>query len=73
MRSEFFGILVQVILLNHHKKHNLTVQGTAPVPRAAHTAVRSRGQAYIFGGRHREKRMNDLHCIDLETYTWSGE
>ncbi|XP_052768627.1 kelch domain-containing protein 2-like [Mya arenaria] len=52
---------------------NPACKGTAPLPRAAHAAARSRGQVYIFGGRHRNRRMNDLHCLDLDSLTWSGE
>jgi hypothetical protein len=48
-------------------------QGPVPVPRAAHTAVRLKNVVYLFGGRHGDIRMNDLHSLELETLTWSGE
>ena len=28
-------------------------------------------QVFIFGGRGRQGRLNDLHCLDLRTLTWS--
>jgi len=45
--------------------------GPPPSPRAAHSATRAGTNAYIFGGRHMETRLNDLHCLDLETMQWS--
>ncbi|XP_076313868.1 kelch domain-containing protein 2-like isoform X1 [Tachypleus tridentatus] len=50
----------------------LTYEGTAPLPRAAHAAARISNRVYIFGGRYRNTRMNDTHCIDMTTLTWSG-
>ncbi|KAL5008731.1 hypothetical protein ScPMuIL_014312 [Solemya velum] len=44
-----------------------------PCPRAAHAAAKVGTQVYIFGGRHCETRMNDIHCINLDTLQWSGE
>ena len=41
-----------------------------PVARAAHAAVATGDCAYIFGGRHMNKRLNDLHCLHLPTHTW---
>ncbi|CAL4078992.1 unnamed protein product, partial [Meganyctiphanes norvegica] len=46
--------------------------GCPPCPRAAHAADVTGDQVYIFGGRHRSLRMNDLHCLDLNTMRWSG-
>lgn len=47
-------------------------QGQKPSARAAHSAVRFGCKVFIFGGRHMNLRLNDLHCLDLSTMTWSG-
>ncbi|KAH9507206.1 Kelch domain-containing protein 2 [Bulinus truncatus] len=47
-------------------------KGPKPKGRAAHTTVCINSIVYLFGGRHKSKRMNDLHCFNLETHTWSG-
>ena len=46
------------------------LNGEMPVARAAHAAVATGDCAYIFGGRHMNKRLNDLHCLHLPTHTW---
>ncbi|XP_078591177.1 kelch domain-containing protein 2-like [Branchiostoma floridae x Branchiostoma japonicum] len=46
--------------------------GEVPVPRAAHACARIDNRGYLFGGRYLETRMNDLHCINLDTWEWSG-
>jgi len=45
--------------------------GVPPSPRAAHSATQVGSNAYIFGGRHMETRLNDLYCLDLMTLHWS--
>lgn len=45
--------------------------GSPPSPRAAHSATQVGTAAYIFGGRHMETRLNDLHMLDLRTLHWS--
>ncbi|XP_069166928.1 kelch domain-containing protein 2 isoform X1 [Procambarus clarkii] len=47
-------------------------QGPKPSPRAAHTADVTGDKVFIFGGRFKEARMNDLHCLDLTNMIWSG-
>lgn len=47
--------------------------GPKPTPRAAHSADVTGDKVYIFGGRYREVRMNDLHCLDLLSNAWSGK
>nr|XP_034304221.1 kelch domain-containing protein 1 [Crassostrea gigas] len=47
-------------------------KGQKPSARAAHSAVRFGCKVFIFGGRHMNLRLNDLHCLDLSTMTWSG-
>ncbi|KAG7156477.1 Kelch domain-containing protein 2-like [Homarus americanus] len=46
--------------------------GPKPSPRAAHTADVTGDKVYIFGGRFKDVRMNDLHCLDLNSMRWSG-
>uniref|UniRef100_A0A3Q3JZA2 Uncharacterized protein n=1 Tax=Monopterus albus TaxID=43700 RepID=A0A3Q3JZA2_MONAL len=47
------------------------VQGRAPAPRAAHASATVGCRGYICGGRVMETRTNDIHCLDLESWTWS--
>ncbi|XP_071441235.1 kelch domain-containing protein 2-like [Hetaerina americana] len=47
--------------------------GATPCPRAAHAADLSGFRLYLFGGRFKSNRMNDLHCLDLKTMHWSGD
>ncbi|XP_068236512.1 kelch domain-containing protein 2-like isoform X2 [Palaemon carinicauda] len=46
--------------------------GPRPSPRAAHTADIVGDTVYVFGGRFKNDRMNDLHCLNLTTSRWSG-
>ncbi|XP_078262187.1 kelch domain-containing protein 1 isoform X3 [Rhinoraja longicauda] len=50
-----------------------TIKGISPRPRAAHACATLGNKGYLFGGRILETRINDLHCLDLDTWTWSGE
>ena len=45
--------------------------GQAPSPRAAHSVSVVGNTAYVFGGRHQDNRLNDLHCLDLVNMKWS--
>ncbi|XP_046383157.1 kelch domain-containing protein 2-like isoform X2 [Ischnura elegans] len=47
--------------------------GAMPSPRAAHAADICGSKLYLFGGRLKYNRMNDLHCLDMETMHWSGD
>jgi len=47
-----------------------TCHGEAPSPRACHSTVVIGNKCYLFGGRHQEQRLNDLHCLDMDTHTW---
>nr|CAD7577540.1 unnamed protein product [Timema californicum] len=49
------------------------MKGPIPSPRAAHAADITGHKAFIFGGRFKHRRTNDLHSLDLETHTWSGK
>ncbi|XP_038612075.1 kelch domain-containing protein 1 isoform X3 [Tachyglossus aculeatus] len=48
------------------------IRGVPPQPRAAHTCAVLGNRGYMFGGRVLQTRMNDLHCLNLDTWTWSG-
>uniref|UniRef100_A0A3P9A874 Kelch domain containing 1 n=1 Tax=Esox lucius TaxID=8010 RepID=A0A3P9A874_ESOLU len=45
--------------------------GHSPEPRAAHASATLGNKGYIYGGRIRECRTSDIHCLDLESWTWS--
>lgn len=45
-------------------------KGNAPSPRAAHACAVVGNRGYVFGGRYREHRLNDLYYIDLDTWEW---
>ncbi|KAK8778674.1 hypothetical protein V5799_019986 [Amblyomma americanum] len=47
-------------------------KGRAPVARAAHAAAQIGSQVFIFGGRHQQSRLNDIHRLDLDSMQWSG-
>ncbi|XP_070834673.1 kelch domain-containing protein 1-like [Chaetodon trifascialis] len=47
------------------------VHGRPPGPRAAHASATLGCRGYICGGIVVETRMNDIHCLDLESWTWS--
>ncbi|XP_053108096.1 kelch domain-containing protein 1 isoform X1 [Hemicordylus capensis] len=47
--------------------------GVPPQPRAAHSCAVLENKGYIFGGRVLQTRMNDLHFLNLDTWTWSGK
>lgn len=49
-----------------------TTTGKLPTPRAAHAAALVNNIVYIFGGRHQNSRLNDLHCLNMDTMEWSG-
>uniref|UniRef100_A0A3B5L544 Kelch domain containing 1 n=1 Tax=Xiphophorus couchianus TaxID=32473 RepID=A0A3B5L544_9TELE len=45
--------------------------GRPPAPRAAHAGATLGRRGYVCGGRVMETRTNDLHCLDLESWTWT--
>uniref|UniRef100_A0A3Q2PCK8 Kelch domain containing 2 n=1 Tax=Fundulus heteroclitus TaxID=8078 RepID=A0A3Q2PCK8_FUNHE len=45
-------------------------QGNTPSPRAAHACATVGNRGYVFGGRFKNYRLNDLYYIDLETWEW---
>ena len=60
--------------LDRMEWHNTQCKGDKPCPRYNHTAVydEDNQRLVIFGGRNGErKRLNDVYCLDLESFTWS--
>ncbi|XP_019728159.1 kelch domain-containing protein 1 [Hippocampus comes] len=45
--------------------------GRAPAPRAAQACAMLGNRGYICGGRVKETRKNDIHCLDLDSWMWS--
>ncbi|KAM9786824.1 kelch domain-containing protein 1-like [Syngnathus typhle] len=45
--------------------------GRAPAPRAAQACTMLGNRGYICGGRVKETRTNDIHCLDFDSWTWS--
>ncbi|XP_061752010.1 kelch domain-containing protein 1-like [Nerophis ophidion] len=46
-------------------------RGQSPAPRAAHASVMLGNRGYICGGRVKEMRLSDIHCLDLDSWMWS--
>uniref|UniRef100_A0A8C9G454 Kelch domain-containing protein 2 n=1 Tax=Pavo cristatus TaxID=9049 RepID=A0A8C9G454_PAVCR len=45
--------------------------GKTPSPRAAHACATVGNRGFVFGGRYRESRMNDLYYLNLDTWEWN--
>ncbi|XP_029937914.1 kelch domain-containing protein 2 [Myripristis murdjan] len=45
-------------------------KGNTPSPRAAHACATLGNRGYVFGGRYKNYRLNDLYYIDLDTWEW---
>ena len=54
-----------------NRYHRPVTKGRPPCPRAGSASCVQGLKVFIFGGRCRQRRLNDLHCLDLETLTWS--
>ncbi|KAK7945189.1 hypothetical protein WMY93_000917 [Mugilogobius chulae] len=44
--------------------------GNSPSPRAAHACATVGSRGYVFGGRYKNYRLNDLYYLDLDTWEW---
>ncbi|CAG10413.1 unnamed protein product, partial [Tetraodon nigroviridis] len=44
--------------------------GNSPLPRAAHACATVGNRGYVFGGRYKNYRLNDLYYIDLDMWVW---
>ncbi|XP_057423431.1 acyl-CoA-binding domain-containing protein 4 [Lotus japonicus] len=47
------------------------VSGQLPKARYEHGAVVMQDKLYIYGGNHNGRYLNDLHVLDLRSWTWS--
>ncbi|XP_039293741.1 kelch domain-containing protein 1 isoform X2 [Nilaparvata lugens] len=47
--------------------------GPKPQPRAAHSAAIQGNCVYVFGGRLDDVRNDQLHRLNMDTMTWSGD
>ena len=54
-----------------NRYHRPVTRGRPPCPRAGSTSCVRGHKVFVFGGRCRQRRLNDLHCLDLESLTWS--
>ncbi|CAB1330590.1 unnamed protein product, partial [Coregonus sp. 'balchen'] len=44
--------------------------GNTPSPRAAHACAKVGNRGYVFGGRYRDYRLNDMYYIDMDSWEW---
>ena len=56
---------------NQNKYIQPCTKGSPPSPRAASASCVIDDKVYIFGGRCKQRRLNDLHSLDLKTMTWT--
>lgn len=42
-----------------------------PLPRYQHSAVISGKNMIIFGGKYKHQKLNDVWCLDTESYKWT--
>jgi len=45
-------------------------QGLCPPPRGGHTLTLAGDCMYLFGGNIKERYLNDLWCLNLDSWTW---
>ncbi|KAG7269486.1 hypothetical protein CRUP_009999 [Coryphaenoides rupestris] len=45
-------------------------KGNTPSPRAAHACATMGNRGYVFGGRYKNFRLNDLYYIDMDAWEW---
>ncbi|KAL0983741.1 hypothetical protein UPYG_G00132100 [Umbra pygmaea] len=45
--------------------------GRVPTPRAAHAGATLGYKGYVHGGRGMDLTTGDIHCLDLQSWTWS--
>ena len=50
---------------------HIACSGDTPSPRAAHGMALCGQCVYVFGGRDREGRVNDLFALDTVTWEWN--
>ena len=47
-------------------------KGQKPHPRAAHATTKVNNKGFVFGGRSKAKRLNDMYCLDLDKFEWKN-
>ena len=47
-----------------------SISGDIPCPRAAFATAQLGNNAFMFGGRYKDERRNDLYCLNLNTFSW---
>lgn len=47
-----------------------TCTGDVPCPRAAFSTTQLKQWCFLFGGRFKDERKNDLFCFDANTFVW---
>lgn len=61
---------VHILNLENFTWSRATTTGKSPSPRAAHACASVGNRGYMFGGRDRDSRNNDLYCLDFDTWEW---
>ncbi|CAD5119528.1 DgyrCDS8128 [Dimorphilus gyrociliatus] len=63
----------QVLAFNFENKiwEKVNTYGNIPCPRAGQAAVLVKNDLFMFGGRSKQRRMNDMHKLNMLTMRWS--
>ncbi|OCT68326.1 hypothetical protein XELAEV_18039626mg [Xenopus laevis] len=61
---------VHVLNLDNFTWERPVTTGKSPSPRAAHACATVGNRGYVFGGRYRDSRMNDLYYLNFSTWEW---
>ena len=48
-----------------------STRGCPPSPRCGSAACVVGHRVFLFGGRCKQRRLNDLHCLDLGSLAWT--
>lgn len=62
---------IHLLDLETHSWTQPITKGNAPSPRAAHACATIANRGFVFGGRYQDHRLNDLYCINLDSWEWS--
>jgi hypothetical protein len=72
-RSRYFGDTLRLVARGASPVwETLPTGGAAPSRRSGHTLTRLGGLAYVMGGFTGTEILNDMHCLDLGSLTWSS-
>ncbi|ELK03540.1 Kelch domain-containing protein 2 [Pteropus alecto] len=66
-----YGYLPEDKVLGTFEFDETSFWGKVPSPRAAHACATVGNKGFVFGGRYRDARMNDLHYLNLDTWEWN--